>query len=92
NNKQWFDNINILSFLRHIGKHFSINSMINKDSVKKRIQKIDHGISFTEFSYSLLQAYDFFILNKEYKVSLQIGGSDQWGNIASGMHLTNRLS
>ncbi|QCI18682.1 tyrosine--tRNA ligase [Buchnera aphidicola] len=91
NNKTWFEKINILSFLRDIGKHFSINSMINRESVKKRIKTIGQGISFTEFSYSLLQAYDFFMLNKKNQVSLQIGGSDQWGNISSGMHLINRI-
>ncbi|QNS01854.1 MAG: tyrosine--tRNA ligase [Buchnera aphidicola (Pentalonia nigronervosa)] len=87
NNKTWFNSINILSFLRDVGKHFSINTMINRSSVKQRINRPDRGISFTEFSYSLLQAYDFLFLNKMYKVCLQIGGSDQWGNISSGMHL-----
>lgn len=92
NNNSWFKKINILSFLRDIGKNFSINTMINRESVKQRIQRADQGISFTEFSYSLLQAYDFFILNKKNKVLLQIGGSDQWGNISSGMHLIHRMS
>ncbi|AWH90644.1 tyrosine--tRNA ligase [Buchnera aphidicola (Melanaphis sacchari)] len=92
NNKKWFKKAGLLSFLRDIGKHFSINTMINKESVKQRIKRVDQGISFTEFSYNLLQAYDFFILNKKYGVSLQIGGSDQWGNISSGMHLINRIS
>ncbi|QCI24221.1 tyrosine--tRNA ligase [Buchnera aphidicola (Muscaphis stroyani)] len=92
NNKDWFNKINILSFLRNIGKHFSINTMISRESVKQRIKRRDQGISFTEFSYNLLQAYDFFILNKKYKVSLQVGGSDQWGNISSGMHLIHRVS
>ncbi|CAL4319581.1 tyrosine--tRNA ligase [Buchnera aphidicola] len=92
NNNSWFKKINILSFLRDIGKHFSINTMINREAIKKRIQRVEQGISFTEFSYNLLQAYDFFILNKKHQVSLQIGGSDQWGNISSGMHLIHRLS
>ncbi|CAL4319347.1 tyrosine--tRNA ligase [Buchnera aphidicola] len=92
NNNIWLKKLDLLSFLRNIGKHFSINTMINRDSVKQRIIRTDQGISFTEFSYSLLQAYDFFILNKKYQVILQIGGSDQWGNISSGMHLINRLS
>lgn len=92
NNKNWFKKINILSFLRDVGKHFSINTMINREAVKQRIKRLDQGISFTEFSYNLLQAYDFFILNKEKQVSLQIGGSDQWGNISAGMHLINKLS
>ncbi|QIQ41172.1 MAG: tyrosine--tRNA ligase [Buchnera aphidicola (Aphis urticata)] len=92
NNKKWFEKINILSFLRNVGKHFSINTMINREAVKQRIKRLDQGISFTEFSYNLLQAYDFFILNKKKQVSLQIGGSDQWGNISAGMHLINRTS
>jgi len=92
NNNVWFKKINILSFLRDVGKHFSINTMINREAVKQRIKRLDQGISFTEFSYNLLQAYDFFILNKKYQVSLQIGGSDQWGNIVSGMHLIHRIS
>lgn len=90
NNNTWFKNINILSFLRKVGKYFSINTMINRSSVKQRISRVDQGISFTEFSYNLLQAYDFFILHKKYKVYLQIGGADQWGNISSGMHLISR--
>ncbi|CAL4318857.1 tyrosine--tRNA ligase [Buchnera aphidicola] len=90
NNYDWFKKLNILFFLRDIGKNFSINHMINKESVKNRISR-EQGISFTEFSYSLLQAYDFSILYKKYKVFLQIGGSDQWGNITSGIHLTNIL-
>ncbi|QCI22580.1 tyrosine--tRNA ligase [Buchnera aphidicola] len=92
NNNIWFNKINILSFLRDVGKYFSINTMINRSAVKQRITRPDQGISFTEFSYNLLQAYDFFILNKKYEVDLQIGGSDQWGNISSGMHLINRRS
>ena len=90
NNYSWFKKLNILSFLRDVGKRFSINKMINKESVKNRISR-EQGISFAEFSYSLLQAYDFSILYKEYGVYLQIGGSDQWGNITSGIHLTNVL-
>ncbi|HXK00609.1 MAG TPA: tyrosine--tRNA ligase [Buchnera sp. (in: enterobacteria)] len=91
NNKDWFDSINILNFLRDIGKYFSVNKMINRESVKKRVFSSNQGISFTEFSYNLLQAYDFMILHKKYSVTLQIGGSDQWGNIASGIFLTRRL-
>ncbi|QCI25345.1 tyrosine--tRNA ligase [Buchnera aphidicola (Sitobion avenae)] len=92
NNNIWFKNINILSFLRDVGKYFSINTMINRAAVKQRITRPDQGISFTEFSYNLLQAYDFFVLNKKYQVDLQIGGADQWGNISSGMHLIHRKS
>ncbi|CAL4042176.1 Tyrosine--tRNA ligase [Buchnera aphidicola (Tetraneura ulmi)] len=92
NNYNWFKKLEIIYFLRDIGKHFSINRMISRDSVKSRVDRIGNGISFTEFSYSLLQSYDFYFLYKKYKVSLQIGGSDQWGNIASGIHLVKRLS
>ncbi|VFP81376.1 tyrosine--tRNA ligase [Buchnera aphidicola] len=91
NNYSWFQDISILSFLRKIGIHFSINYMIHKKSVKKRLLKEKTGMSFTEFSYSLMQAYDFSILYKRYGVKLQIGGSDQWGNILSGIHLIKKL-
>lgn len=91
NNYDWFGNMNVLTFLRDIGKHFSVNQMINKEAVKQRLNREDHGISFTEFSYNLLQGYDFACLNKKYGVVLQIGGSDQWGNITSGIDLTRRL-
>ncbi|WP_343189720.1 tyrosine--tRNA ligase [Buchnera aphidicola (Pseudoregma panicola)] len=91
NNYKWFSNINIIDFLRNIGKHFSINQMINKSSVIERINRLDKGMSFTEFSYSLLQSYDFSYLNKKYNTILQIGGSDQWGNIVSGINLTKKL-
>ncbi|BAB12839.1 tyrosine--tRNA ligase [Buchnera aphidicola str. APS (Acyrthosiphon pisum)] len=90
NNNTWFKQINILSFLRDVGKYFSVNTMINRAAVKQRITRPDQGISFTEFSYNLLQAYDFFILNQQYQADLQIGGADQWGNISSGMHLIHR--
>ncbi|CAL4319070.1 Tyrosine--tRNA ligase [Buchnera aphidicola (Chaitophorus populicola)] len=91
NNYDWFKKINILTFLRDVGKHFSITQMINKESVKNRIIRSDQGISFTEFSYSLLQAYDFYFLYKKYNTCLQIGGSDQWGNITSGINLIHSL-
>ncbi|RXA94830.1 MULTISPECIES: tyrosine--tRNA ligase [Yersinia] len=91
NNYDWFGGMNVLTFLRDIGKHFSVNQMINKEAVKQRLNRDDSGISFTEFSYNLLQAYDFACLNKAYGVALQIGGSDQWGNITSGIDLTRRL-
>ncbi|MCP5699638.1 tyrosine--tRNA ligase, partial [Klebsiella pneumoniae] len=81
NNYDWFGGMNVLTFLRDIGKHFSVNQMINKEAVKQRLNRDDQGISFTEFSYNLLQGYDFACLNKLHGVSLQIGGSDQWGNI-----------
>jgi len=91
NNADWFAQMNVLQFLREVGKHFSINAMINKDFVKQRIDQSEAGISFTEFSYSLLQAYDFVALNKQYNCLLQIGGSDQWGNITAGIDLVRRL-
>ncbi|WP_343189168.1 tyrosine--tRNA ligase [Buchnera aphidicola (Chaitoregma tattakana)] len=91
NNYVWFSNINIINFLRDVGKHFSINQMINRSSVIDRINRSDLGMSFTEFSYSLLQAYDFSYLYKNYNTILQIGGSDQWGNIVSGITLTKKL-
>ncbi|MGL9769299.1 MAG: tyrosine--tRNA ligase [Sodalis sp. (in: enterobacteria)] len=91
NNYDWFGSMNVLTFLRDIGKHFSVNKMINKEAVKQRLNRDDSGISFTEFSYNLLQSYDFACLNKKYGVALQIGGSDQWGNITSGIDLTRRL-
>ncbi len=83
--------MNVLTFLRDIGKHFSVNQMINKEAVKQRLNRDDQGISFTEFSYNLLQGYDFACLNELHGVALQIGGSDQWGNITSGIDLTRRL-
>ena len=92
NNADWFANMNCLDFLRDIGKHFSVNAMLAKESVKQRIERDDVGISFTEFSYALLQGYDFAELNRRYGVQLQIGGSDQWGNITWGTELTRRLN
>lgn len=91
NNYQWFGSMNVLPFLRDIGKYFAVNQMIHKDAVKQRINRDDSGISFTEFSYNLLQGYDFTYLNQQYGVILQIGGSDQWGNIISGIDLTRRM-
>ena len=91
NNADWFGSMNCLDFLRDIGKHFSVNAMLNKESVKQRIERDDVGISFTEFAYSLLQGYDFAKLNKRHGAVLEIGGSDQWGNITTGIDLTRRL-
>lgn len=91
NNYDWTGELKLLDFLRDIGKHFSINAMIQKESVKQRIDREGSGISFTEFSYSLLQAMDFAELYKEHDCTLQVGGSDQWGNITSGIDLTRRL-
>ncbi|NHB91704.1 tyrosine--tRNA ligase [Photorhabdus cinerea] len=92
NNYDWFGGMDVLTFLRDIGKHFSVNQMINKEAVKQRLNRDDVGISFTEFSYNLLQSYDFVRLNEEHDVELQIGGSDQWGNITSGIDLTRRIN
>ncbi|MGP1952798.1 MAG: tyrosine--tRNA ligase [Arsenophonus sp. ET-KM2-MAG3] len=91
NNYDWFGEMNILTFLRDIGKHFSVNQMINKEIIKQRFNDDNTGISFTEFCYNLLQSYDFANLYHQYNVELQIGGSDQWGNITSGIDLTRRL-
>ncbi|WDR80593.1 tyrosine--tRNA ligase [Candidatus Purcelliella pentastirinorum] len=92
NNYTWFKNKKIINFLIKVGKHFSINNMINKDFIKKRIKNIKHGISFTEFSYNLLQSYDFYKLNKKHNVILQIGGADQWGNMISGIELIKKIN
>lgn len=92
NNYDWFGGMGCLDFLRDIGKNFSVNAMLAKESVKQRIDRDDVGISFTEFSYALLQGYDFAELNKRHNVQLQIGGSDQWGNITWGIDTTRRLN
>ncbi|WP_293933832.1 tyrosine--tRNA ligase [Iodobacter sp.] len=92
NNHDWFGKMDVLTFLRDIGKHFSVNAMIKKEAVQQRINRDDSGISFTEFTYSLLQGYDFVELNKQYGCELQIGGSDQWGNITAGTDLTRRMN
>jgi len=92
NNFDWTHELSILDFLRDVGKHFSVNAMIQKESVKQRIEREGEGISFTEFTYSLLQSYDFAELNRRHQCTLQIGGSDQWGNITSGIDLTRRLN
>ena len=91
NNLDWTQQVSMLSFLRDIGKHFSINAMIQKESVKQRIDREGEGISYTEFSYMILQSYDFAELNQRYGCTVQIGGSDQWGNITGGIDLTRRL-
>lgn len=92
NNADWFSQMNCLDFLRDIGKHFSVNAMLAKESVKQRIERDDIGISFTEFAYALLQGYDFAELNKRHNAQLEIGGSDQWGNITWGTETTRRLN
>ena len=84
NNMDWTENLGVIEFLRDIGKHFSINAMISKESVRRRIEHDSTGISYTEFSYMILQSYDFVILNRRYGCTIQFGGSDQWGNITAG--------
>ena len=92
NNLDWTANVDVLTFLRDVGKHFSVNNMIAKESVKQRIEREGAGISFTEFTYMILQSFDFAQLNKRYGCELQIGGSDQWGNITGGVDLTRRMN
>ncbi len=91
NNLDWTQGLNVLDFLRDVGKHFSVNNMIAKESVKQRLDREGAGISFTEFSYMILQSLDFAELYRQYGCGLQIGGSDQWGNITGGIDLTRRL-
>lgn len=88
NNYDWFKDMSFLSFIRDVGKHITVNYMMSKDSVKKRLET---GISFTEFSYQLLQGYDFYWLNKHKGCKLQMGGADQWGNMTTGTELIRRL-
>jgi tyrosyl-tRNA synthetase len=90
NNADWLCSMNMVTFLRDVGKHFTINVMMEKESVRKRFEDRDQGISYTEFSYMLLQAYDFYHLFKEYGCRLQVGGSDQFGNITAGIELIRR--
>lgn len=92
NNLDWTRDMSVLDFLRDVGKHFSVNAMIQKESVKQRIEREGAGISFTEFSYALLQSYDFAELNRRHNCTIQLGGSDQWGNITGGIDLSRRLN
>ena len=91
NNYTWLKNLNYISFLRDVGKHFTINKMLSFDSVKIRLER-EQSLSYMEFNYMILQAYDFLELNKKEKCILQIGGSDQWGNIVNGVDLIKRYS
>lgn len=91
NNDEWFRGFSVIDFLREVGKHFRIGTMLSKESVRARMES-EEGMSFTEFSYQLIQAYDFYFLNSQYGVDLQMGGSDQWGNITAGIDLTRRLT
>jgi len=91
NNYSWLKNLNYISFLRDIGKHFTINKMLTFDSIKTRLER-EQSLSYMEFNYMILQAYDFLELNKKYNCILQLGGSDQWGNIVNGVELIKRYS
>jgi tyrosyl-tRNA synthetase len=90
NNLDWWDALGYIRVLRDIGKHFSVNAMIQRDSIRERLENRRHGISYTEFSYVLFQAYDFLHLRKEYGCTVQVAGSDQYGNMVSGMDLVRR--
>jgi len=89
-NATWTKDVSYLDFLRDIGKHFSVNQMVAKESVRARMEDREVGISYTEFSYMLLQAFDFYVLCRDHNCELQIGGSDQWGNITAGIDLTRK--
>ena len=91
NNLDWLAGLSMVDFLRDVGKHFSVNAMMNKESVKHRLEGEEAGITFTEFAYMLLQAYDFVELNERVGCTLQMGGSDQWGNITAGIDLVRRM-
>ena len=91
NNFDWMQPFSFLEFLRDVGKHFPVNVMLTKDSIKNRLERDDAGISYTEFSYMLLQAYDFVHLHQQFGCELQVGGSDQWGNITAGIDLARRM-
>jgi tyrosyl-tRNA synthetase len=91
NNFDWMSRFSFLDFLRDVGKHFPVNVMLAKDSVRSRLERTDSGLSYTEFSYMLLQAYDFVHLADHYGCELQVGGSDQWGNVTAGIDLARRL-
>ena len=89
-NAQWLTKLNLIEFLRSVGKYFSVNQLIKRDIIKRRLETEEDSISYTEFSYSLLQAYDFFHLFEKYGINLQVGGSDQWANIISGVDLIRK--
>ena len=92
NNADWLTAIPLTEFLRDVGKHFTVNQMVAKETVRSRLERDDVGLSFTEFSYPLLQAYDFWHLNRDYGCTLQLGGSDQWGNITAGAEYVRKLT
>ena len=90
-NSDWLESLNYISFLRNYGSHFSINKLINLESVKLRLER-EQNLSFLEFNYSLLQAFDFLQLSKNYNCKIQMGGSDQWGNIITGLELIRKVT
>ncbi|MGK0339917.1 MAG: tyrosyl-tRNA synthetase [Candidatus Azotimanducaceae bacterium] len=91
-NASWTENLTVIDYLRDIGKHFSVNAMVQKETIKRRLEDDESGISYTEFSYMILQSYDFAVLNRDYGCTIQMGGSDQWGNITSGIDLVRRMN
>jgi tyrosyl-tRNA synthetase len=91
-NASWLSELSMIGFLRDVGKHVTVNQMMAKEAVRARLERPDRGISYTEFSYMLLQAYDFLRLHQDYGCELQVGGSDQWGNITTGVELIRKLS
>ncbi len=91
NNLDWLGELKTVDFLRDVGKHFSVNALLRKESIRRRLEEEDGGISFTEFSYVLMQAYDFLVLLDRYNCTVQMGGSDQWGNITAGIDLIRRV-
>src|SRR5439155_23762059 len=90
-NGDWLWSVGLLEFLRDVGKYFTVNQMVAKESVRARLEEREHGISYTEFTYMLLQAYDFLQLFDQHDCTLQLGGSDQWGNITMGVDLIRRV-
>jgi len=90
NNANWLNSLNLIAFLRDVGKHFTVNALIKRDLIKERLQGDENSISYTEFSYVLLQAYDYLHLHEKYNCDLQISGADQWGNIVSGIDLIRK--
>ncbi len=91
-NSSWLGSVPVLDFLRDVGKHFTVNTMVAKEAVRSRLERPDRGISYTEFSYMLLQAYDFLRLHEDHQCELQVGGSDQWGNITMGVELVRKVA
>lgn len=91
-NAEWTEKLTVVDYLRDIGKHFSVNAMVQKETVRRRLQDDEIGISYTEFSYMILQSYDFVVLNQNHGCTIQMGGSDQWGNITSGIDLVRRMN